>query len=166
MEDSLLTQTFLLLGTNQGDRLQNLLVARERLEITIGRIIKASSVYETAAWGKTDQNDFFNQVICFLTELTPAELLNAILEIELSMGRIRSERWGPRIMDIDILLFGDVVVQSEVLTIPHPAMHLRRFTLVPLAEIAGERLHPQLGESINTLLEKCPDELGVRSVEL
>jgi 2-amino-4-hydroxy-6-hydroxymethyldihydropteridine diphosphokinase len=166
-------RVFILLGSNLGDRFENLLVAHSSVEITAGKIIQRSSIYETAAWGKTDQPSFLNQAIAFQTDLDPHKLLIELQRIEERMGRIKKDKWGPRTIDLDILLltidldillFDDIVVQSEKLTIPHPAMHLRGFTLVPLAEIAADVVHPVLQKSILTLLQECNDTLTVSKV--
>ena len=166
MQNVLTTRVFLLLGTNLGDRARNLLVARELLEITVGKIIQRSSTYETAAWGKTDQSDFLNEVIEAATIKTPHELLSTIHEVESQMGRLREEKWGPRIIDIDLLLYSDCIIESENLTVPHPALHLRRFTLTPLAEIARDFVHPIFQKTIGELLSQCDDQLPVTKVLL
>jgi 2-amino-4-hydroxy-6-hydroxymethyldihydropteridine diphosphokinase len=157
---------FLLLGTNLGDRFENLLVARNHVAITTGKIITESSIYETAAWGKTDQGPFLNQVIEIETDSTPTALLAQLLSIESIMGRVREEKWGPRLIDLDILLYDEIIVQSESLTIPHPALHRRRFTLIPLAEIAANIVHPVLQKSIATLLKECSDDSAVHRLPL
>ena len=152
---------FLLLGTNLGDRSQHLAAARALIEAKAGKIIKTSALYVTAAWGKTDQPDFYNQVIEIESILSPDDLLRTTLEIEEAMGRVRTEAWGARIIDIDILLYGSVIVGREQLTIPHPRMNNRRFTLVPLAEIAPGVIHPIEQKSIRELLARCTDPLDV-----
>jgi 2-amino-4-hydroxy-6-hydroxymethyldihydropteridine diphosphokinase len=164
VQDGSPNHIYLLLGTNLGDRLQNLLVARNLIEITAGKIITESSIYETAAWGETDQPKFLNQVVEIDSDLHPHELLQELMNIESAMGRIRERKWGPRLIDIDILLYGEMIIQSETLTIPHPAMHQRRFTLLPLAEIAKDLVHPLLQKSIEDLLELCSDNLPVEKI--
>jgi 2-amino-4-hydroxy-6-hydroxymethyldihydropteridine diphosphokinase len=152
---------FLLLGTNLGDRSQHLAAARALIEAKAGKIMKASAVYVTAAWGKTDQPDFYNQVIEIESILSPDDLLQTTKNIEEAMGRVRTEAWGARTMDIDILLYGDVIVEREQLTIPHPRMNNRKFTLIPLAEIAADVIHPVEQKSIRELLTLCNDTLDV-----
>ncbi len=155
---------FLLLGTNLGDRSQHLAAARAQIEAKAGKIMKASAVYVTAAWGKTDQPDFYNQVIEIESILSPNELLSTTLSIEEAMGRVRTEAWGARTLDIDILLYGNVIVEREQLTIPHPRMNNRRFTLVPLADRAPEIIHPVEQKSIRELLARCTDTLEVSAL--
>lgn len=153
-------QAYLLLGSNLGDREQFLNQAIERLG-DLGRIQARSGRYETAAWGRSDQPGFLNQALQLSTELEPEALLESVLSIERKLGRERKERYGPRTLDIDILLFEDRIVQSETLTIPHPELPNRRFALTPLMEIAPQLLHPQLNQSIQELFGICPDPLPV-----
>ncbi len=166
MQQPLNKRVFLLLGTNLGDRHTNLLVAKQQLEITAGKIICESGIYQTAAWGKTDQPEFFNQVTEVLTERTPHELLEAVLTIEKQMGRQREIKWGPRLIDIDILFYDDIVIKTEKLEVPHPALHKRRFTLAPMAEIAPDFVHPILRKPISVLLSECEDPLSVERLQL
>jgi 2-amino-4-hydroxy-6-hydroxymethyldihydropteridine diphosphokinase len=155
-------KVYLLLGGNLGDRPAYLAQARDRIAAKVGPIIRSSALYETAAWGKTDQPDFLNQVVEVWAEHTPEHVLFLTNQIEHELGRIRQEHWGARVIDIDILLYDDLSLHTQRLTIPHPQLHLRRFTLLPLAEIAPGLLHPVLGKSIVELLAACPDELEVR----
>lgn len=157
---------FLLLGTNVGDTKKNLTSARNVIELSVGPILKASSLYQTKAWGKTDQPDFLNQAIQVETGLHAHELLDQILMEEQSMGRIRTEKWSERIIDIDILLYGNEIISSSSLIIPHPQLPNRRFALEPLAEIAPHFIHPVFGVTIVELLDRCADPLQVWRVVL
>lgn len=159
-------RVFLLLGTNVGDRLRNLEEALRLINERTGQLVRKSSVYRTAAWGKTDQPDFYNQVAELLTRLQAEELLREVLNIERDMGRQRTEKWGERVIDIDILFFGNLQIEHDGLSVPHPQIAYRRFTLVPLAEIADTLIHPRLNKTINTLLSECPDTLPVTRLEL
>lgn len=145
------------LGSNQGDAAANLAVARKRLEaLPQVKLVKASTVYETEPWGLKDQPWFHNQVIRLrlAPSWTPQVFLDALLGIERDMGRKREgERFGPRIIDLDILLFGDMILESEELILPHPRMRLRAFVLVPLAEIAPDLAFPD-GEGVGLALSK------------
>jgi 2-amino-4-hydroxy-6-hydroxymethyldihydropteridine diphosphokinase len=156
--------TFLLLGTNLGDRKKNLSIARNAIEVSVGKIRKTSSIYQTAAWGKTDQPDFLNQALEVQTCLSPEEVLAEILKIEYTMGRARDQHWGERIIDIDILLFEKQMISSMALKIPHPQLAGRRFALEPLAEIAGDVTHPVIQLTIQEMLTQCPDLLEVRRI--
>jgi len=152
---------FLSLGSNLGNQENNLSTAVGEIAIRCGKVVAASSLYKTAAWGKTDQPDFLNQVVAIETALVPAKLLTAILEIEKNMGRIRTELWGERIIDIDILFYNKHVVDVEGLIIPHSALTQRRFVLAPLNELAPDFVHPVLNKKVHQLLEACEDKLLV-----
>ena len=151
---------YLLLGSNLGNREENLLRARTSIQ-HIGSILTISSIYQTQAWGNTQQPDFLNQVVQIAFKNSPKELLNKILTIENDMGRMRTEKWGPRVIDIDILFVGQTIMSEPDLIIPHPQMHMRRFTLLPLAEIAPKFIHPLLDKSCSQLLEECTDHSTV-----
>jgi 2-amino-4-hydroxy-6-hydroxymethyldihydropteridine diphosphokinase len=153
-------KAFLLLGSNLGDRRQHLLDALGGLSY-LGTIRKVSSVYRSAAWGNLDQPDFLNAAVELDTTLLPELLLEDILDLEKDMGRIRVEKWGARIIDIDILFYGNFVLTSSRLVIPHPELQNRKFALVPMAEIAPDLVHPALGKSISELLRVCKDRLAV-----
>jgi len=159
-----MNRTYLLIGGNVGNRLQNLEKAVSLIGLKAGQVRKTSAIYETEAWGKSDQPAFLNQVVAINTSLAPQDLLQTILQIEKEMGRERLEKYGPRTIDIDILLYDDVVLDTRVLAIPHPQLHLRRFALTPLAEIAASALHPVLKKSIDELLLECPDKLAVKKL--
>ncbi len=160
------TGIFLLLGTNLGNKAQNLQDAIEKIEMQAGRVIRASSVYKTAAWGKTDQPEFYNQVISLRTTLTPEELLTTALSIEHAMQRKREEKWGPRKIDIDLLFYNQAIISQHKLTLPHPGIPFRRFALEPMCEIAGAFVHPVLNKRISVLLEECNDPLLVERINL
>jgi len=132
-------RAFLALGSNIGDKTANLGAARDAIAALPGtKVVAASSVYRTPPWGKTDQDWFANAVIAVETALEPIALLEACLAIEIRLGRIRRERWGPRVIDIDVLMHGETRLTSERLTLPHPAMAERAFVLIPLREIAPD----------------------------
>jgi len=155
---------YLSLGTNLGNREQNLLRACEQL--TFNRIIikKASSVYQTAAWGKTDQPDFLNQVLEVDTGYNPYFLLKKINLIEAEMGRVRFEKWGERLIDIDLLYYNNQVIDDEYLNLPHPEIQNRRFILEPMVEIAPKELHPIFNLTQKELLKDIKDELSVTRI--
>lgn len=157
-----MNEAFLLLGGNQGNREVMLQSAMCKIADKVGDIAGASSVYETAPWGFKTNDTFLNQVIRVNTKLDPNELLATLLNIEKELGRSRSEiKYQSRIIDIDILLYDGLIIHEKDLTIPHPRLHERLFTLVPLAEIAGEHIHPGLGKNINALLNACEDNSDV-----
>ena len=158
------TAVYLSLGSNVGARETQLRDAQARLE-TIGRVIAASSFYETEPVEFTQQPWFLNCVIEMETDQTPQQFMAAVLKIEEEMGRRRLQKKGPRSIDIDILLFGDAVVESKELIIPHPLMHQRRFVLQPLAEIAPEVLHPVFKKTIRELRDALPAGQAVRKLK-
>lgn len=156
-----MVRAFVLLGSNEGERATYLENARFRISQLAGKLFAASSIYETAAWGKEDQASFLNQVVGIETSLSPRLLLETLLAIEDSLGRTRTEKWAARTIDLDILFYGDQVVEEPGLVIPHPAIEQRRFTLVPLAEVAPVFIHPVLKKSMKELLVECNDPLEV-----
>ncbi len=155
---------YLLLGSNLGDSKKYISDSVDIIQKRIGIIIQKSSLYQTESWGNTDQPDFINQVILINSELSPEEVLKEILSIETELGRRRHEKWGSRIIDIDILFYGDQVVKTDDLTVPHPFLHLRKFTLMPLCEISPELIHPTLNKSASELLRDLDDELSVKKL--
>jgi len=148
----------LLLGSNVGDRRKFITDALTHIGQTAGTIIQTSSFYETAAWGITDQDSFLNLAVLLETKLDPHPLLHVLLQIEEDLGRKRTEKWGPRIIDIDILYYDDLVIDAQGLTVPHPFMQVRRFSLEPLLEISPAWVHPILHLSVQQMLDACPDE--------
>ena len=155
---------YLLLGSNLGNSAQYLQEARKSIESDLGPILKTSSIYQTAAWGKTDQPDFLNQVILISSNLNPKELLSKILAIETKLGRSRIDKWNARTMDIDILFYGEYCINESDLIVPHPYLHLRSFTLTPLLEIAPDFYHPVLNKTIAVLCENLSDNLFVDKI--
>lgn len=155
---------YLSLGSNVGDRENHLRDAISRLEKQ-GRIISVSSWYETEPVEFTAQDWFLNCAVVLETTRSPEQLMVELLHIEQEMGRLRTQRKGPRMIDIDILLLGDTVLDSEAVTIPHPAMHRRRFVLEPLAEIAPEAWHPVRKKTVRELLDALPPGQAVRKLQ-
>ncbi len=151
---------FLGLGTNLGDRTANLQAAIDGLAEKVV-ITAVSPIYQTPPWGVTDQPDFLNLCLVAETDLLPAELLTFVKNLELELGRQPAKRWGPRLIDIDILFYANQLVETETVTVPHPRLAERAFVLRPLADIAPDFVHPVLGETIAVLAEKVGDE-GIR----
>jgi 2-amino-4-hydroxy-6-hydroxymethyldihydropteridine diphosphokinase len=158
------TLVHLSLGSNLGNRGAHLREAQRRLG-TVGRVAAVSSFYETEPVELTEQPWFLNCAVALETRLTLRELMTAILGIEEAMGRQRVQKKGPRVIDIDILLFGNAVLDSAKLTVPHPAMHERRFVLEPLAEIAPEARHPVFDKTIRELRDALPSGAMVRKLK-
>jgi 2-amino-4-hydroxy-6-hydroxymethyldihydropteridine diphosphokinase len=156
--------SYLLIGGNEGDRRLHLATARAGITTAGGRILLASSLYETAAWGKTDQADFLNQALEVSTVQDAPQWLATLLAIEEKMGRRRLEKYGSRIIDIDILFFNNSIIRDERLTIPHPEIQYRRFALAPMEEIAPFYTHPVLNRTVRELLADCSDPLTVKKV--
>jgi 2-amino-4-hydroxy-6-hydroxymethyldihydropteridine diphosphokinase len=156
---------YLALGSNMGDRKNNLLQAAMSIDKNIGKIARKSRIYETEPWGKTDQDSYLNQVLMVNTTLDPRDLLEVITHIEGEMGRVRTEKWAPRTIDIDILFYGKRVIRDKGLDIPHPELHKRAFVLVPLMEITPELEHPVLKLPIDELYMACKDPAEVVMVD-
>lgn len=155
-------KTLLLAGANLGDRKANLEIARKKI-INLGEITRQSAIYESEPWGFTHDQWFLNQAIMLETTCAPVYLMQELLRIESEMGRSRgSSGYEARIIDLDILLFGDLVMHEDSLTLPHPRMHLRNFVLIPAAEICPDWTHPVLKKKIHELLKDCDDKLVVR----
>lgn len=155
---------YLLLGSNMGDNEQQLLEAIKNIEQQIGKITQRSSLYSTAAWGESNQPDFLNQVLIVESEIAAQPLLNIILSIEKKMGRVRTTKNAPRVIDIDILFFNKEIIATTNLTVPHPEIENRRFVLIPLNELSPELLHPVSGLPMNSLLKNCTDTLAVKKI--
>lgn len=155
---------FLLLGSNLGDRFFYLDEAIKKIEINIATVEKASSLYQTKAWGRANQPDYLNQVVLIKTDFSARQVLDQILAIELSLGRQRDLKWDSRTIDIDILFYGYEVITQPDLEVPHPRLHERRFTLEPLAEIAAGFMHPVFKKSVTQLKNELKDNLVVKKL--
>ncbi len=155
---------YLLLGSNIGDSSKHLDIARKHISAKIGTIKRQSRLYQTAAWGKHDQPDFLNQVLIAFTDYDPQELIERVLAIEQKMGRIRTQKNAPRLIDIDILYFNKEIINSKKLVVPHPAISERRFVLTPLNELSPNFMHPLLYKTNHELLTDCTDPLNVKKI--
>jgi len=156
---------YLLLGSNLGDRREIIEDAVRRISGQVGTLISRSAYYETAAWGNEDQPSFLNVAIAVNTSKSAHEVLNEILGIEEVLGRVRIDKWGARLIDIDLILYaGDIINDGERLQVPHPLMQERRFVLAPLAEIAAEVIHPALQQNVLTILSNLKDNLTVTKI--
>lgn len=147
-----------------GNRKQFLSKAIKQITTQCGSLMKESSVYETAAWGNTKQAAFLNQVIVIETKHSPDYLMKSLLKIETGLGRIRTQKYGPRTIDLDILFFDELIYHSSTVTLPHPALQDRRFVLIPLAELSPRKIHPVYQKTVSRLLKECADKLEVKKV--
>ncbi|MBW4890723.1 2-amino-4-hydroxy-6-hydroxymethyldihydropteridine diphosphokinase [Mucilaginibacter sp. HMF5004] len=146
-----MNNVYLLLGSNLGNRETYLQKAADEIAAAIAPIAKSSSIHQTAAWGKTDEPDYLNQVLMLKTDMPAQDILQTILVIELLMGRERKEKWGSRTIDIDILLYGDEIISEPGLIVPHPQLHKRKFAMEPLIEIAPKLVHPIFNRTFEEL---------------
>lgn len=160
-----MNKVFLILGGNMGKRDEVMFHAMRKIDRQIGKIVSQSGIYETAAWGYENQNSFYNCVLAIETEKSAREVLEKVLSIENQIGRVRSEaKWQERLIDIDILFYNNLILDESDLKIPHPLLHKRKFTLLPLQEIVPELSHPILHKTISELLGACEDKLEARKV--
>ncbi|MEM6686926.1 MAG: 2-amino-4-hydroxy-6-hydroxymethyldihydropteridine diphosphokinase [Bacteroidota bacterium] len=168
MHPNLLHTTYISIGSNVGDKRAHLQHAVQQLSAKVGRIAKISPIYETPSWGY-DGNDFYNACLCIQTELAPAEMMAEILEIEVALGRIRSQKKGyqDRVIDIDIIFYEDISMQTGLLTLPHPLAHERKFVLQPLCDIAPSKIHPTYKKTVSQLNDEIttPIEISNESLE-
>lgn len=153
-----------LLGGNIGDRLKYLANARDLISEQCGALQQQSKIYETAAWGVENQASFYNQVVSVQSDLSPLDFLDTLLAIEKQLGRVRFKKWGERVIDLDILFIDELVINEKQLSVPHPRLHERRFTLIPLMDIMSNYRHPILNQKIQDLLSHCSDKLEVQVV--
>jgi 2-amino-4-hydroxy-6-hydroxymethyldihydropteridine diphosphokinase len=159
-----MNKAYLLLGSNIGDTKKNLNKAKKQIENKIGSVTRSSSLYSTKAWGYEDQDDFMNQVLIVTTALSSIETMMRILEIEKNMGRVRTLKNAPRLIDIDILFFNKEIIHTEDLIIPHPLMQKRKFVMVPLNELSPNFIHPVLKKNIHQIMSSCKDKLTVNKI--
>lgn len=155
---------YLLLGSNLGDSFDFLKQAIAKIQLNIAPVLLKSAIYQTEAWGKTDEPDYLKQVLYLQTELSARDILSKVLQIEIELGRERKEKWGARTIDIDILFYGTNIINEPDLIIPHPELQNRRFTLEPLSEIAPDFMHPTLNNTMLQLKNKLTDCMVVKKL--
>lgn len=160
-----MNKAILLIGGNLGDRTGHLKQAVAQINKLVGKVEKISALYETAAWGVVEQPDYLNQGLVVSTEMDALTLLRTVLEIERNIGRIRQQKWGARVIDIDIIFYNNDVINLPELKVPHPQLQFRQFVLIPLQEIIPEWEHPVLHQTVRTLLEQCTDPLPAKKIE-
>lgn len=156
---------YLHLGSNEGNRVDVLAESERLISVNIGSILSGSKMYETEAWGVKEQPDFLNKALEVVTNLSPHEVLKEIQSIESLLGRKEREKWGQRMIDIDILLYDEVIIDTDQLKIPHPLMEKRNFVLIPMLEIAGNAMHPIFKKTIEELYDECKDDCEVMIFE-
>lgn len=157
-----MNKIYLLLGSNMGNNKKQLSIAVKYIENEIGIITRSSGLYITAAWGNVKQADFLNQVVVVETALSARQMMHTILNIEKKMGRVRTVKNAPRIIDIDILFFNKEIIEEKGISIPHPQIPNRRFVLVPMNELSPQFIHPIINKTIHQLLIHCTDRLDVK----
>lgn len=161
-----MNEAFLCLGGNMGDRLANLNLTKALMEEERLKITAQSHIYETKAWGSETSPDYYNQCVKISTEIGSQQLMKLLLDIEKRLGRVRNgDKNQPRTADIDILFFNNEIINTELLVVPHPRLHLRQFVLKPLHEIAREFMHPLLKKTVSQLLQECTDTLSAQKIE-
>ncbi|MBM3412281.1 MAG: 2-amino-4-hydroxy-6-hydroxymethyldihydropteridine diphosphokinase [Bacteroidetes bacterium] len=148
---------YLLTGSNLGDRIENLNKAAQLINEKAGKLMACSKFYQTSPWGPLEQPDYINQALLIETPLSPSSLMERLLSLEEKIGRIRTLKYGPRVIDIDILYYGSEVINTPLVQVPHPAVQNRRFALIPLEEIAPNYIDPITGKTISQLLAVCQD---------
>lgn len=161
--------SFILLGSNLGEREKLLKTAIGMICERCGDVVAESCIYETEPWGFDSDNNFLNQVVKIRTDLKPHDLLEKLLLIEAELGRQRDESvkgYSSRPMDLDVLYYDDMIIEDEALIVPHPRLHLRRFTLLPLCDIARDYIHPIMKKTNAELLERCTDDSDVKIYSL
>jgi 2-amino-4-hydroxy-6-hydroxymethyldihydropteridine diphosphokinase len=157
-----MNKAILLIGGNLGDRTGHLKQAVEQIGMLVGKVENISALYETAAWGVVEQPDYLNQGLVVSTEMDAVTLLHTVLEIERNIGRIRQQKWGARVIDIDIIFYNNDIINLPELKVPHPQLQFRQFVLTPLQEIIPEWQHPVLNKTIRTLSAECTDPLPAK----
>lgn len=155
---------YLLTGSNLNNPIHQITEVKRRIT-SCGNIIKSSAIYQTDAWGMVNQPSFFNQALMLETPYSARELMEKLLQIEEEMGRIRTNKFAPRVIDIDILFFNNCIIKTASLSIPHPLLPQRKFALIPINEIASAYLHPQLNKTVSELLDNCNDSLRVEKMD-
>ena len=162
----MIDKIYLLMGSNLGDRVQNLKNCLNEVENRVGKVLRVSSIYETEAWGLRDQDSFLNVAMEVSSDLSPKEMITIFDEIEKNGGREKTIKWGPRVIDLDILYYSDIILKTLQLQIPHKEIQNRNFVLVPMIELNKDFIHPVFNKTQNELLELCKDNLEVKDFSL